>query len=94
MSCGFTAGPEHEEFGECSNPCRENDEVSLSKPGTKTAVCRWSPTGLSGCKNREEPCYGNRNWVIGKSGDSNPARCYYNPGSSEQFFGNPAGEGN
>ncbi|XP_059098127.1 neurogenic locus protein delta-like [Tigriopus californicus] len=83
-------GDRYEDFGACSNPCRQNSAVAISKAGTRTRKCRWSPDGP--CQDIEEPCYGNHTWILSTSSRSNAQRCIYNPGNGDEIFEQEAEE--
>ena len=69
-------GPRFDAFGECSNPCKHNDELETVlniAPGTRVSTCRWNETGP--CVDRTESCHGSREWVFQGSGESDVENC-------------------
>ena len=51
----ISKGPKHEDFGDCSTPCKANS--ALNNPaGQRVARCRWNEDGS--CLDKTESCYG------------------------------------
>ncbi len=78
-------GPRFGEFGECSNPCKEDAKIERAlgiASGEKTSECRWAEKGAQ-CDDVVEDCHGNREWTTVRAGSgrkSDPEECVFNPG--------------
>ena len=60
--------------GQCSNPCRQNDEVDVDA-GTRVQKCRWDESGS--CSDKSENCYGEKQWTFTSEGDNDHSRCIH-----------------